>query len=233
MNQAAGSTAFDFSYTVQHIAIGLLFAILLASVWPALLHAEASETAIVFYAEPQIHEELWPALFQALDENLAAGIGETPVGVALDRNPVLLRSRDIYPGIEYPIMIQVRLLGRCDVVPQADHPLAKGPLGWVEMVSGGIQPLIFIDCTRLAKVLGPATLGLDKQGRQQAISQAIAHVLIHEWIHIATQNPAHGTRGVTKEHLSVRELTTPPADGRLPSASARTAPVSSTPGTGE
>jgi hypothetical protein len=210
MNEAASSTAFDFFYTAQHILIGLLFAIMLACVWPAFLHAEASDTAIIFYAEPRVHEEMWPALFEALHENLAAGTGEKIGGVALDRNPTFLRSRDIYPGIEYTSIIQVKLLGRCDVVPQADHPSANGPLGWAELVSGEVRPLVFIDCTRIAKVLGPVTLGLDKQARQQAMSQAIAHVLVHEWIHFATQSTSHEGYGIMQAHLSAAELITAP-----------------------
>ena len=44
------------------------------------------------------------------------------------------------------------------------------------------------------------------------MTQAIAHVVIHEWIHIATQSPAHGERGVTKQFLSPEELTAEPKD---------------------
>jgi hypothetical protein len=114
-------------------------------------------------------------------------------------------------------IIVVKLLGRCDVLPQTDHP-SKGPLGWVPEISGTIQPIISIDCTRIAEVLRPAAAGLNKQARQYMMDQAIAHVLIHEWIHIATQSTRHSSRGLSQAYLSVNDLIEKPKSSQLSAA---------------
>jgi hypothetical protein len=94
-----------------------------------------------------------------------------------------------------------------------------GPLGWVWQVSGKIQPFIFVDCEQLAQMLRRRSAGLDQYERRHAMAQAIAHVVIHEWIHIATQSPAHGKRGITKQFLTAAELTTEPRNHTVAIAS--------------
>jgi hypothetical protein len=196
-------------------SILVLLALLLAFAPTLTLNAQQPGTAIIFSAQPQVSDELWPTLFEALRTDVAAGGGELPNGFALDRNLTLLRARDVVPGIEFEYILQVKLLGRCDVVPQAYRPMKKGPLGWVTLDSGHILPFVSIDCTLLAQVLGPTALGLDKEGRRHVMSQAIAHILIHEWIHIATQNATHGAHGIMKASISVKELIADPSNNRL------------------
>jgi hypothetical protein len=104
------------------------------------------------------------------------------------------------------------------VLPQSDRPTLTGPLGWVLRVSGTIQPFIFVDCSRIAQVLRSASAGTDKQGRRHEMAQAITHVVIHEWIHIATQSSAHGRKGISKQFLSVDELIAEPAKRNVASA---------------
>ena len=50
------------------------------------------------------------------------------------------------------------------------------------------------------------------------MAQAIAHVVIHEWIHVATQSPAHGAHGITKQFLSPAELTAEPKNNTVATA---------------
>ena len=195
---------------VSRASVGFLFALLLAHALAPALHAQQAGTAVVFYAQPQVNDELWPDLLQSLHGDLAAGIGESANGFALQLNATYFRGNDIPESLDFSKVIIVKLLGRCDVLPQSDHPLLKGPLGWVRKVSGTIQPFIFVDCERIAQVLRADSLGLTKYERRHEMAQAIAHVVIHEWIHIATQSPAHGTRGVTKQFLSPEELTAEP-----------------------
>jgi hypothetical protein len=194
---------------------GVLFALLLAFAPTLTLNAQQSGTAIVFYAQARMSEELWPDLLQSLHADLAAGSGELPNGFVLDRPTFFWGNDDLAVGIAFSKVIEVKLLGRCDVLPQADRPTLSGPLGWVLQVSGEIQPFIFVNCTRIAQVLRPASAGLDTQRRRREMTQAIAHVVIHEWIHIATQNPAHGARGITKQFLSVDELIAQPSTNGL------------------
>jgi hypothetical protein len=190
-----------------------------AAAIPPALQAQQSDTAIVFYAQPQVSADVWPVLFQVVRTDLAAGEGELPNGAVLDKAPTFLRGTDDVRGISFSHIISVKLLGRCDGLPRVDRASLKGPLGWVLLVSGRIQPFVTIDCVRLAQLLRPATAGLTKEGRQYAMAQAIAHVLIHEWSHIVTQSSAHSARGLTQADLSVNDLITSPKSNQLSAAS--------------
>jgi hypothetical protein len=164
-----------------------------------------SQNTLVFYADKQVSDQLWAPLFGAVQEDLAReDFGNA--SHSLDRNSRLLRSNEVFAGEEFGSVVQVKLLGRCDVVQQAYRPLKPGPLGWVLRVQGEIQPYIYIDCTRMAQTLNPTTLGMSNDARTRAMTQAMAHVLVHEWIHIATQNVGHTAHGISQAQLSVNEL---------------------------
>jgi hypothetical protein len=196
-------------------ATTLVLPLLLIWTWAVALYAQQSTTAIVFYAQPQVSEDMWPSLFQIVRADLASGAVEPANGVALDKNPMLIRGNEDLRGGFFSHIISVRLLGRCDVLPETNGRGVTGPLGWVPLVSGNIQPYVFIDCTRLAQVLRPAVAGLKQEDRRYAMMQAIAHVLIHEWIHIATQSDAHGRRGIMQAYLSANELIASPKSSDL------------------
>jgi hypothetical protein len=200
---------------------GILFALMLASgqahssfaaAIPApSLNTEPPGTALVFYApamRPELSDDLWPVLFKTLRSDLP----ETQV---LDQAPSLIRGDQDLRGLTYSRVITIKLLGRCDVLPQLNHSSEKGPLGWVMSISGRVQPYISVDCTRIAEVLRPAIAGWSKQRRQDAMLQAITHVVIHEWNHVATQSSKHGSRGITQANLSVSDLIKEPVNKHL------------------
>ena len=195
---------------VSRAKVGILFAFLLTYALAPALHAQQPGTAVIFYSQPQLNDELWPDLLQSLQADLAAGIGEAPNGFALEQNPAYFRGNDLALGTVFSRVIVVKLLGRCDLLPQSDRSSLDGPLGWVWQVSGKIQPFIFVDCERIAQELRRRSAGLDGYERRHAMSQAIAHVVIHELIHIATQSPGHGKRGITKQFLTAAELPAEP-----------------------
>jgi hypothetical protein len=178
------------------------------------LNAQQPGTALIFYS-PEMREDLWPVLFQTLRADLADGEGDLPNGLVLDRDSLLIRGDQDLRGVTFPRVITVKLLGRCDVLSQANHSSEKGPLGWVPLISGKVQPFVSVDCARIAEVLRPATAGWTRQRRQDAMLQAVTHVLIHEWSHIATQSSAHGSRGITKASLSVSDLIKEPLNSRF------------------
>jgi hypothetical protein len=167
--------------------------------------ARAAENTIVFYADKQVSDTLWQPLFSAIQDDLT----KENYGLA-DRNPHLMRGSEVYPGEEFSSVIEVKLLGRCDVPQQAYRPLKPGPLGWVLRVHGQIQPYIYVDCTRMAQVLDPTTLGMSSEQRTRAMSQAISHVLVHEWLHIATQNAGHTAHGISGAQLTPSTLVAEP-----------------------
>jgi hypothetical protein len=215
--QATG--AVSSTLLVLMLACGHKWSVAAAAAIPApMSNVQQSGTAIVFYAQPQVSEELWPALFQALRADLAEGAGALPSGLVLDKDPIVLRGDQDLQGVIFSKIISVKLLGRCDMFPQPDRPWSQGPLGWVMQVSGTVQPFVSIDCTRIAQVLRPKATSFNKEGRRDAMTQAIAHVLIHEWIHIATQSSSHSARGLTRANLSVNELiASPKGSSRLSS----------------
>jgi hypothetical protein len=184
------------------------------------VNEQSPQTALIFYAEPEVSESLWPSLFQILLEDLSAGAGDLPAGVVLDKQPAILRSSDDLRGISFPNIVSIKLLGRCDKLPQPSGSRSASPLGWVLRVSGKVQPYIYIDCARLGQVLEPTVGRMSKQRRQYAMAQAVSRVLIHEWVHIATQSSAHSKRGLTQPDLSVNDLIGPLNRNRL-SASTR------------
>lgn len=197
---------FQRRYTMETI-------LLVFSAWAMSLHAQQSATVLVFYAQPQVSENMWPTLFQILRADLYDE-AQLPKGLALEQGAAFFRGSDDLRGVTFSRIISVKLLGRCDVLPQSNHPSLGGPLGWVMMVSGKIQPFVSIDCARIAQVLRPAVPGMNKQERQDAMLQSVAHVLIHEWSHIVSQSPAHTPRGITQAELSVHELIAAPKDAR-------------------
>ena len=183
-----------------------------AAVLPS--QAEEPHTTIVFYAQPKVSDDLWPVLFQVLRADLTGGQGELSNRFDLDKQATFLRGTDDLRGVVFSGIITVKLLGRCDVLPQIEHA-SRGPLGWVPLVSGTIQPFISIDCTRIAEVLRPAAAGLSKQDRQYMMDRAIAHVVIHEWDHIATQSARHTSRGVSQAYLSLNDLIEEPKGNQV------------------
>jgi hypothetical protein len=184
------------------------------------MNTQASGTALVFYAQQSVSDDLWPLLFQILRADLAAGMGKLPNGVDLDREPTILRGSDDLRGVSFSSVVSVKLLGRCDRLPQVDGSPSDGPLGWVVRVSGKIQPFVYIDCARLSRELRPVSASLSKAEREHVMAQAISRVLIHEWSHIAGQSPAHSRRGLTQAYLSPSDLIGAPKDTHL-SASRR------------
>jgi len=135
--------------------VGTLLMFLLACV--STLKANASTKTrqsgrvIVFDAQLQVNDKLWPASFQSVRVNLAAGGNESPKGVGLDGSSALIIRKDPVPETAFQFILRVRFLGRYDVASAGYYPLPNGPLGWIRMVSRRTQPFMSINCTRLAQ----------------------------------------------------------------------------------
>ena len=90
-------------------------------------------------------------------------------------------------------------------MPGTKHEVT-GALGWVPVVRGRIQPFIHVDCDRIEEMLAPLALGMHQQRRETVMAEAIARVILHEWIHFAAQTTGHVERGVTKSQFLVSDL---------------------------
>lgn len=185
--------------------------VFLAGLWfsASVLTALAGETdtpkpaVVVYFSNPK-SETMWPALAEAFPQEAAQAAVAMPAGLQL------MDASLLGPHAEFGRLVQVHLLGRCDVAEQAFRPLARGlfggPLGWVLRVDGEIQPYVYVDCERLSQYLDAKVLGMSAEQRQQAMVTAIARIMVHEWLHITLQTADHTEHGIRQAELTVDEL---------------------------
>lgn len=186
--------------------LGLIPLLLAVSVLPRMVAAQGSnegETAVVFYADPKVESAVWPSILDTFHDEVLREEAEYPLPSSVEAIP----GRDMAPGREFSKIIQVHLIGRCDVVEQAYQPVKPGPLGWVLNVAGDIQPFVYIHCGRLAQFLNPTTLGMNDDQRREAMARAISRIAIHEWIHVDAQSARHTGHGIRQAELSGAQLT--------------------------
>ncbi|MGB6691338.1 MAG: hypothetical protein WBE76_26185 [Terracidiphilus sp.] len=173
----------------------------LASAQPA--EKPIERTSVVVFADRAMQPEQWATLFAALRLGVAGGGRETQ---PLDQNADFVRGDEVVPGFQVQSAITVFLHGDCTLSPQAYRTAFAVPLGWVRRVDGRIEPFVHVDCTRIAEVLGPQAMWMNKERRTQAMAEAMSRVILHEWIHIATQNAGHAERGIAKAEFGVADL---------------------------
>jgi hypothetical protein len=168
-----------------------------------------NETTLIILADGHIREGLWPVLSESLRRESAWESRSAPVG----GNPDVVLGDRFTPPPAFPERIQIQLLGRCDLQGASFGPI-DGPLGWVLEHDGKIQPDIRVSCARLTRFLEPVTAIMPTEKRQEVVSQAISRIVLHEWIHIATQNAGHSPRGLMQSELTIHDLIAPiPAEG--------------------
>jgi hypothetical protein len=163
----------------------------------------SKQTTMVIFADRRMEDRQWNALFDALRRDLAGPAAETR-GMA--DHFQIVRGDTMQPGMDVESPIVVYLHGDCNLAPQPRRTAFGVPLGWVWLVDGRIAPFAHVDCTRIGQVLGPQALGMGADRRNGVMAGAIARVILHEWIHIATQNPGHAERGITKAQFGVADL---------------------------
>lgn len=175
------------------------------SAWAQDLVPEISptRTTVVVFADQPMEDGQWTALFAALRLSEMEAAAETQA-IAGDFD--LVRGDRVQPGMSVDRAIVVYLHGDCILLPMARRTAYGVPLGWVRKVHGRIEPFAHVDCTRIGQVLGPQALGLDAEGRNKVMAGAIARVIAHEWIHIATQSSSHSERGIEKAEYDVADL---------------------------
>jgi len=164
-------------------------------------HTE-SRTTMVIFSERRVTDSEWAALFLALQKGARGAQQETP---ALKGGVELVRGDIIVHGLEVDRPISVYLHGDCTLVPMPRYT-SMGALGWVRLVHGRIEPFIHVDCAQIAQELGPLVLGMNRKRRDTVMGEAMARVIVHEWIHVATQNSGHAKHGVAKSSFGVADL---------------------------
>jgi hypothetical protein len=178
--------------------------------------SEPHVTLAIFSGDPRhpVPAQLWLPLESDLQSGLAAKDPELQPLAQDGAQVQILRADQVTPGIVVTDSITVYLHGVCSLHPYritaAPHRVS-GALGWVERRRGQIEPFLHIDCDRLAQLLQPQSAGRDATQRNEILARAIARVLLHEWLHVATQNPHHAEEGIAKAQFNIADLLAAPS----------------------
>jgi len=182
----------------------LLSVVMLATSIQALAQKSAAPLTIAIFADRQLPAAEWSALTAAVDTERSAAMP------ALAHTPLqVLRGDTIKPGIVVDHSISVFLHGHCELVPRVSSTASAhvtGALGWTASRDGQLEPFAHVDCDRIALLLAPRTIGMSRGQRSRAMAIAVAHVILHEWSHIATQSAHHSEHGLTKSAFSAQDL---------------------------
>jgi hypothetical protein len=161
-------------------------------------------TTVVVFADQQLPKNEWPSLFTAIRSVLTDVATETR---SIDINAELVEGDTLLPGLRVDASLSVYLHGDCNSEVHAPRGYPAGAtLGWVWQRQGTIEPFVHVDCTTIGQILEPGIYWFSKDQRIHAMAGAIARVIVHEWIHIATQNAEHRGIGVTKAHFGIDDL---------------------------
>jgi hypothetical protein len=159
-------------------------------------------TTLVIFADKRMADDEWVALFDALEKGARGVAKEAP---ALKGGADLMRGDSIERGLVASNPISVYLHGECRLFPMPRYT-PVGALGWVWRVHGQIEPFIHVDCAAIAQELGPLVLGMNSKRRDTVMGEAMARVILHEWVHVATQNAHHAAHGVAKSSFGIADL---------------------------
>jgi hypothetical protein len=157
-----------------------------------------NRTVVLLDFSPAVDSEFW--------ERLRAELKSTNVPEPLGKSTLWMRRQDFQRGMEFSEVLQVQLTGECATGLDQGRNATPGPLGWVYLVDGQIQPFAFVDCNRIALTLRGELQGRTWKERHKKMSRAIARVVAHELTHIVTQNPDHANEGIQKARLTQMEL---------------------------
>jgi hypothetical protein len=140
----------------------------------------------------------WPAL------ELELAHSKTPR--LLGGSVVWMTQDEFRIGMQFRQIYQLRLLGDCTLSAPSNDANSPGPLGRVLMVNGEIQPFVYVDCDRVARVLERELRCKPALERRRILARAIARVVAHEMTHIVTQSTLHAASGLQRAHLSSFDL---------------------------
>lgn len=180
-------------------------------------------TLVIFSdpAKPTMSDNLWSDIIDSLRDELDSDSQQLRAPVlqhtaSLDVSPMpvsIVRGEQITPGFQVQNSITIYLHGECKAATNralpflgSPHTLQSHALGWVLLKNGRIEPFIHVDCASLGQMLTIQAIGRSSNQRDQLIAVAIARVIMHEWIHIATQNPHHAKQGIEKAQFEVADL---------------------------
>lgn len=158
----------------------------------------ASATALVFDFSRPVSDNAW--------QTVVAALARVDLSRLLGRRVVFVQRKRVAEGTEFLDVVQVALSGDCAAGRDFDSTASAGPLGWVYLASGRIQPFVFVDCSQIAKMLERDLRDRPLSERGRIMAYAISYVIAHELAHIATQYPGHEETGPLKPHATKMDL---------------------------
>jgi hypothetical protein len=185
------------------------------------------QTALTIFSDKPMPDRLWAALDATLRDEIASGTPEIQAIAAHPTGPAsgqasaggsdrpteiqIIRGDTIQPGFLADKVVVVFLHGDCAnaLIPRSNiiaHPAGPDVLGWVKKSDGHIEPFIHVDCNHIGQLLAFQAMGRKPEERDRLMATAIARVIVHEWIHIATQNPNHSGHGLFKAQFGLADL---------------------------
>jgi hypothetical protein len=190
-----------------------LIPVLLAALWlegsaraqatAAAMEPAPPRTSLVIFSDRPLPDGLWEKLTAAVRRDLPEAAVQAP---AIDVHPEFVRGDTMPLGERFDSVVVVFLHGDCNLINQPPRPIHGEALGWVWKLEHQIQPFIHVDCTLIGQMLGPQAERMSRDDRTSTMSEAISRVVLHEWVHIATQSAAHGDHGITKSVFGVNDL---------------------------
>src|SRR5579859_570404 len=217
--ETASYSSLSFSNNTRSSRILLGILLLLLFVYPIASAQPALHTTMIVFADQPMPEGLWPALESVLRAELASDSTETESLVnqktsatsGAANNLQIIRGDQVQPGITVDQSITVYLHGECatNYTPRPDlsSPIpVTGALGWVPIRNGSIDPFIHVSCMRIGQMLGQRGFGRNLSDRNNLMAAGISRVILHEWVHIATQSKHHSKHGLEQAQYSVVDL---------------------------
>ena len=163
-----------------------------------------SHTTMVIFTDHPMEEDQWSALVRELHR---AEVRLETTARELGGGLEVLRGSDLVGAVSVEQVISVSIVGDCTLLP-GPRRMVSGALGWVKKVDGEIQPFIHVSCDRIVEMLQGIALGMNRERKSAVMAEAMARVIAHEWIHIATQKTSHEKSGVMESQFLVSDLLT-------------------------
>jgi hypothetical protein len=233
-----GESTMSFLKSLPRIAFVLapLLALSLTSS-AAPIEPQAQTTLAIFpdRSTAPLSPELLAALKSSLRANLAANDSELLPLLPYSSEIQILPSDKVVPGLVVTNSVTIYLHGGCNPGSRPTRylePLSSRTLGWVERRDGQIEPFVHIDCGHITQFLQPELRGKSLDQQNQILAQAIVRVLLHEWLHIVSQDPHHAKEGIAKAQFTRSDILFKPS-AKAPIVSSNATLTSSEPSAGK
>lgn len=162
----------------------------------------APRATLVIFGDRHMSDDFWTALVEELHKTQTR---EATMAPALGGDFDVLRGDKPVPAVDSQLLLSITIIGDCSLRP-GPRKYLEGALGWVREEGGEIRPFIHVDCDRIVEMLGPIALGMKRDRRNTVMAEAVSRVVVHEWIHVATQTAAHTKRGVMQSQFELSDL---------------------------